>query len=110
MDGLQRRLPEQQEEALFRIVQEALNNVVRHAGATAVAVSLEFEPTDVRVSIVDDGKGMTVPPLGGGFGMISMRERAEEAGGRLAVISRPGAGVRVVATVPAPAPTTSIAG
>ena len=48
-----RRLPEPQEEALFRIVQEALNNVARHAGATSVAISLEFEPTDVRVSIVE---------------------------------------------------------
>jgi signal transduction histidine kinase len=110
VDGLQRRLPSEREEALFRITQEALNNIARHAQAKTVSVVLEFEPHDAQVTVTDDGVGLPAKPDTAGFGMISMRERAERLGGTLEVSSEHGRGVRVTARVPAPEPTTSIAG
>jgi signal transduction histidine kinase len=108
VDGLQRRLPHDHEDALFRVAQEALNNVARHANASRVSVVLNFEPSDASIIIEDDGVGLPETIDGGGFGMISMRERAERLGGSFAVGPANGSGCRVVATVPAPAPTTSI--
>jgi len=108
VEGLQRRLPHDQEEAIFRIAQEALNNVARHAQANSVEVVLEFEPSAVRLSVCDDGIGMPVNLGSGGFGMISMRERAEQLGGSLLVNNPTAGGCRVAARLPAPAATTSI--
>ena len=108
VDGLQRKLPHEQGEALFRITQEALNNITRHAHAQNIAVALEFQPTDVRLTVEDDGVGMTGEQVSGGFGLISMRERAEQLGGSFEIEPRPGHGLRVIAAIPAPAPTTSI--
>ncbi len=110
VDGLQRRLPSEQEEALFRIAQESLNNIARHAQAKNVSIVLEFEPHDVQITITDDGVGMPAAPNTAGFGMISMRERAERLGGTLDVSAEAGHGVRIRARVPAPERTTSIAG
>jgi signal transduction histidine kinase len=105
-------MPHEHEEALFRIAQEALSNVVRHAQAKRVAVALEFEPESVCLTVNDDGVGLAGPALNSenrGFGMTSMRERAEQLKGSFAVESEPDNGVQVSVRLPAPAASTSIA-
>jgi PAS domain S-box-containing protein len=90
------------EEALFRIVQEALHNVVKHAEAGRVRVTLERIGDEISLAIDDDGRGFdpaSVPE--GHFGVAGMRSRAEALGGRLEVRSGPGAGTTVMVTVPA---------
>jgi len=78
--------------ALFRIVQEALNNVVRHAAAHNLGVDLLCEADDLVLRVRDDGVGMASTMWHGGMGLSSMRERARAAGARLQVISAPGEG------------------
>ncbi len=92
------------EQPLYRIAQEALNNVVKHARATVVRVALEFSSECVRVSVVDDGQGFDphAPPDGNGrhLGLISMRERAAEIGGTMHIRSTIGGGAEVTVTIP----------
>jgi signal transduction histidine kinase len=98
------RLARGLEQPLFRIVQEALNNVVKHADAHNVTVSLEFGVERVLVRIIDDGQGFDpqATPSGQGrhLGMISMRERAVEIGGTMDLRSMIGGGTEVTVTVP----------
>lgn len=107
VDGVERRLPPDMELGLFRIVQEAVVNVERHAGATRVQVVLRFLPGAVEVRIHDDGRGLTLPysrpqlAENGNLGMIGMEERARLLGGALSVESSPGRGTTVVVAVPA---------
>lgn len=100
------RLAQGIEQPLFRIVQEALNNVFKHANARNVAVSLEFGNDLVRVRVSDDGQGFdpAAAPSGGGrqIGLLSMRERAAEIGGMMELRSSIGGGTEVVVTVPRP--------
>lgn len=100
-------LPEHVEIALYRIAQEALQNVVKHAAATRVRVHLRHDPFDVLLEVSDDGRGFdggSAPTVDdharGGYGMTSMTERAELIGGRLDVRSRPGVGTTVSARIP----------
>ena len=92
------------ESSLFRIGQEALTNVVRHARASEIRVQLRFEPGSVRLHVRDDGRGLT--PAGAvhehapHFGLLGMRERAEELGGHLEVSSVNGRGTEIAVTVP----------
>jgi signal transduction histidine kinase len=110
-------LPGHAEAALYRIAQEALQNVVRHAEASAVTVQLREDDGLVRLVISDDGRGFDPDATattgdghdGGddparGYGMVGMRERAELIGATLTVASRPGVGTRVDVAVPAPGP------
>jgi len=107
--------------AVLRIAQEALNNTRRHSHADTLTISLMFGATSVKLQVSDDGTGFD-PSLqssepsskGGGFGMISMRERARLVGGRVEVQSTLGIGTRVEAEIPyqaqqkeAPTPTAS---
>jgi signal transduction histidine kinase len=90
---------------LLRIGQEAVVNAVRHARPRSVSVSLDFEPAHLTLRVVDDGQGFEparMPASGGNghYGLTSMRERAEQAGGRLSVESAPGRGTHIEATVP----------
>ena len=80
---------------------EALNNVLKHAHATRVGLSLEVSQTGVVLEIADNGMGFT-PELdaAGGFGLDGMRERMERLGGRLRIDSSPGNGTRVRADLP----------
>lgn len=98
------RLARGVEQPLYRIVQEALNNVFKHANAKNVEVSLEFATHQLRVRVVDDGQGFeptaTAPGANRQIGMLSMRERAAEIGGTMDVYSTPGTGTEVVVTVP----------
>ena len=102
------RLPEHIELALYRIAQECLQNVVKHAEATVARLSLAVNEDTARLEIVDNGVGFDTfeHPLGsdemGGYGLLSMAERAELVGGRLNIRSRPGSGTAVTATIPLP--------
>ncbi len=94
VDGEPRRLSPEQELALYRIVQEALNNVIKHAHAQRADVKLIFS-ADLRATISDDGVGFSVPDRVetltelGHFGLIGLRERAELIGGQLTITSSP---------------------
>lgn len=106
------RLPDHIELALYRIAQECLQNVVKHARATVARLTFSVETGEhgdvARLEIVDDGVGFDTleHPLGGdemgGYGLLSMAERAEIVGGRLNIRSRPGSGTAVTATIPVP--------
>ena len=95
------RLPAEIETALYRIVQESLTNIVKHARATSVSVVLTRKDDSVSVVVEDDGVGFE-PHLAreAGIGLVGMRERVALLGGRLAIESRPGAGTTFVAEVP----------
>jgi signal transduction histidine kinase len=95
------RLPPEVETALYRIVQESLTNIVKHARATNVSVVLARKSDSVSVVVEDDGVGFE-PHLvrDGGIGLVGMQERVALLGGRLAIESRPGAGTTFVAEVP----------
>lgn len=94
-------LPDEHKTCIFRIVQEALNNVCRHANADAVDISLGTEDGLCSVTIQDDGRGFR-PGQTKGLGMIGMQERAESLGGTLAVHSEPGKGTRIEVRLPLP--------
>jgi signal transduction histidine kinase len=86
----------------YRIVQEALTNTLKHAGATQAAVTLRYGPGEVELEIVDDGRATGAgSPAPGGLGLIGMRERAALHGGRLETGPREGGGFAVRATLPA---------
>jgi signal transduction histidine kinase len=90
----------------FRIVQEALTNVVKHAGKASVEVLVRYEPDGVCVQVTDDGRGAAsaadVHPPGDGHGLIGMRERVDLYGGSLDAGPRAGGGFRIAATLPYP--------
>jgi signal transduction histidine kinase len=98
--GLPRRPPADVETAIYRIVQEALNNAVRHAQARHVHVAVRAEPGALRVDVTDDGGGFDPAASTDGFGLAGMRERVALLGGELAVESSP-AGTHVAAVLPA---------
>jgi two-component system, NarL family, sensor histidine kinase DevS len=100
VSGLERRLGDQLETALYRIVQEALTNVAKHAGATQVSVVVRGHDQVVSVVVEDDGRGFEANGPALGLGLVSMRERAELLGGSLRVESAPGRGTTVAAEVP----------
>jgi signal transduction histidine kinase len=96
-----KRLPAEVETTLYRIVQEALTNIVKHAGASRVSVLLVRRSTSATVVIEDDGQGFDPAELREeGMGIIGMRERVELHEGRLTVESTPGSGATLVAEVP----------
>ena len=85
---------------VYRLVQEAMTNVVRHAGAASVRVSVAGANGRVQVCVADDGSGFVVGQVGDTHGLVGMRERAELLGGELQVDSAPGRGTTVRASVP----------
>jgi nitrate/nitrite-specific signal transduction histidine kinase len=90
-------LPAPVEEGLYRIAQEALNNALRHAAATSVAVHLQADGEGLELDVEDDGVGFDVAAAAdrGGLGLASMRERAQALGSRLDILSQPGEGTTV---------------
>ncbi|MDR3505430.1 MAG: GAF domain-containing sensor histidine kinase [Acidocella sp.] len=100
------RLPDHIELALYRIAQECLQNVVKHAHASNALLKFTADSERARLEIIDNGIGFDTfeRPLGademGGYGLLSMAERAEIVGGRLNIRSRPGSGTIVTATIP----------
>ena len=98
------RLNRDTETAIYRIVQEALSNAVKHAGAHAVSLRVRQLPDRVQVAVEDDGGGFEPDGVRAGFGLTGMRERALLAGGRLWVSSAEGGPTRVAAVLPLPPP------
>ncbi|WP_300007510.1 GAF domain-containing sensor histidine kinase [Pseudonocardia sp.] len=103
VDVAEVRLPEARELALYRIAQEALQNVVKHSGAAHARLSFAVDGATARLEIVDDGCGFHPDEKSDGYGMHSMTERAELVGGAVTVRSRPGGGTSVRVTLPLPA-------
>jgi signal transduction histidine kinase/ligand-binding sensor domain-containing protein len=106
VSGPETVLPQEMEQHLLRIAQEAVTNVVKHAGAKSIAIKLHTEARKLYLRIRDNGRGFETPDVfstrGGHFGLIGMRERAERLGGELKLASNPGEGTEVEVTVPLP--------
>ncbi|MFJ9787784.1 sensor histidine kinase [Amycolatopsis sp. NPDC101161] len=99
VSGAERPLPDEQREALFRTAQEGLTNVRKHAEAAHVDLVLDYADASVRVSVRDDGVG-TDGEEPAGFGLVGLRERADQLGGKLAFTSAPGEGSALSMEVP----------
>jgi signal transduction histidine kinase len=103
VDGSGRRLRPRTEAEILRIVQEALNNVRKHADATLARVHVEHRPDWIRIAVVDNGRGFDLDRVGGdGFGLRSMRERADLVGANFEITTRPSDGTRVEVRLPLP--------
>lgn len=100
----QRSLPLEIEQAVFRIVQEALANVARHSQANRVEIGLNFSKEDITATISDDGLGFNPNEIRSGFGLRSMNERSEALGGTISIESSPGEGTSVSSSIPIPEP------
>jgi signal transduction histidine kinase len=99
-EGVARRFPPEIEIAVYRIVQEALTNVARHAGVNSAEVRLFADDTALTASICDEGRGFRPGEGAGAGGLDGMRERAELLGGSLTVDAEPGGGVTITAELP----------
>jgi signal transduction histidine kinase len=105
--GAERPLPPDVDQAAYRIVQEALTNVSRHAGAASAAVHLHYTPDTLSVQVDDDGTGTSngtstvTRSSGPGLGLVGMRERVSALGGRLQAGPQDGGGFQVRAELPA---------
>jgi two-component system, NarL family, sensor histidine kinase DevS len=94
-------LPSEYETAIYRIVQEALTNIVKHAGAASVSILVAKSPSGVRAVIEDDGEGFDPRKIReGALGLVGMRERVGLLGGRFEVEARPGAGTALLVDLP----------
>lgn len=82
--------------AIYRIVQEASQNAVRHAGARNLNLTLAFGPSRLDVAIRDDGRGFALDAAELGLGLVGIRERAHAVGGEVAIESRPGGGTSIL--------------
>ncbi|MFD7096106.1 sensor histidine kinase [Streptomyces xanthophaeus] len=100
VEGQPRGLPPGVDLAAFRIVQEALTNVVRHSGARTARVRLVWQPRDLELHVTDDGPATGAPSGGSGTGLVGMRERASALGGSIEAGPRPEGGFAVVARLP----------
>ena len=102
--GAHPNLPEDVEQNILRIAQEAVTNAVKHAAAKTVGVDLYLDQQTLQLVVRDDGRGFELSGVfvlvGGHFGLLGMRERAERLGGNLEVSSEPGAGTEVRVRVP----------
>jgi signal transduction histidine kinase len=85
---------------IYRVLQEALNNVSRHSGATDAWIWLRFSPDSLELEVEDHGTGFVPEKMQRGIGLVAMRERAELVGGILAVSPRPQGGTRVCLQIP----------
>jgi signal transduction histidine kinase len=98
--GSARPLPADVDQAAYRIVQESLTNVSRHAGLAQASVCLQYTPDGLTVQIDDDGPGAGDRSGGNGLGLLGMRERVSVLGGRLQAGPQDGGGFRVRADLP----------
>jgi len=97
------RLPAPVETAVFRIVQEALTNVLKHAQANRVSVMLEYRNDELLVIVEDNGRGFQPGQERDGLGLVGIRERVACVGGKLNIESEPGSGTTLVVRIPAAA-------
>ncbi|QFG26709.1 sensor histidine kinase [Actinomadura sp. WMMB 499] len=100
VSGTPPELPREVDRAAYRIVQEALTNVSRHAGGAAATVRIDYAGTELVVRVDDDGKADPDAPPVPGTGLLGMRERVAALGGRLRAEPRPGGGFTVRAQIP----------
>jgi signal transduction histidine kinase len=102
--GVPHALLPEVETVVYRVAQEAVSNVMKHATARTVRITLSYDSRSVRLAVADDGRGFIVPPdlhaYTGHWGLLGMRERASQLRGRLTVRSAPGEGTRVLLRVP----------
>jgi signal transduction histidine kinase len=100
-EGAERPLPAGVDLSAYRIVQEALTNTLRHAGATRAEVTVRVDPDVLELRVLDDGRGDgQTGREGSGYGIMGMRERAAMLGGTLEAGPQPGGGFRVEARLP----------
>jgi signal transduction histidine kinase len=101
--GTPQQLDPSMDLALLRISQEALHNIKKHARAQNVNITLSYMPDALALDVADDGQGFDAARLNrGGFGLTSMRERAEELGGEFTIESEPGKGTKIAVLIPIP--------
>jgi signal transduction histidine kinase len=100
VEGTPRELPIGLDLSAYRIVQEALTNILKHAQASKASVHIRYEPDAIQLEVVDDGRGPAQDQTQGGQGIIGMRERAALVGGALRVGRAPGGGFAVDARIP----------
>ena len=101
-DELPQELPDEHKTCIFRIVQESLNNVCRHANANSVQIHLGAPDRGISVAIQDDGRGFQPATQGRGVGLIGIEERVENLGGTLIIDSGPGRGTLIRVLLPLP--------
>jgi signal transduction histidine kinase len=106
VSGIRKPLPDNMEQHLLRIAQEAVTNVLKHASASKVWVKLHMEAKKLYLRVADNGRGFeqkdAFSSMDGHFGLMGMRERAERLGGELRLASHPGEGTEVEVMVPLP--------
>lgn len=106
LQGVERRLDTAAELALYRLAQEALNNVARHAQASRAVLCIQFSPQSLTLQVSDDGKGFHVPKRpsefasGGHMGLLGLYERSEMIGAQLEIVSAPGKGAQINIVLP----------
>jgi len=104
--GMERRLPAESELALFRIIQEAMSNILRHSGARNATVKIECDADKCVLRVEDDGKGFDVREItsidrrGRGAGLFGMKERVKLVGGICSINSQLGKGTKITAKIP----------
>jgi signal transduction histidine kinase len=112
LERMEERLPADLEVCVYRIVQEALTNVAKHAQAASCRVHLQRLPDSLVLTVEDDGRGMDADPARRdgperGLGLMAIRERASEFGGTVRVETHPGRGTRLSVKLPVPASSTT---
>ena len=102
VDGQRAEVPLGVDLSAYRVVQEGLTNVLKHAGMASAAVHVRYQPGEIVVEVSDDGRGAATPARenGGGHGLVGMRERVAMCGGELHSGPRPGGGYRISARLP----------
>ncbi|MFD0957902.1 sensor histidine kinase [Paenibacillus chungangensis] len=106
LSGKELRLPSAMEAAIFRLVQEAFSNVLKHANASHVVLEIRYNKDNIILSILDNGAGFVVGNVeqltsrNGHFGLVGMRERVELIEGRMDIDSKPGQGTKIVIDIP----------
>ncbi len=97
---VEERLSKDMSTAAFRVLQEALTNIARHAEATEVRVDMVTTDSDLVLKVLDNGKGLQVDPGRRSLGLVGMRERARQLGGSVTVLNGPDQGVLVEMRLP----------
>jgi signal transduction histidine kinase len=102
------RLDPELESAIYRVVQEALTNIAKHAGATHVWIDVREDADAISILVRDDGEGFDMDQRTDGFGLVSMRERVALVGGTLAIVSTPGTGTELRGRIPKERPEAAV--
>src|SRR5690606_10567847 len=107
VEGEPQELPPEVHVALYRIVQECVNNILKHSRATTFRIELTYATSEVRIIVTDNGQGFDVNETHAGIGLGSMRERAEGIGATLELTSESGQGTSMILRWAYPSETAS---